>query len=149
MEFAPRREAVRTLVRNAVKRESVTSNQQSDRVPAAPPEPFEHFWGVVHSKAGKRAAKSAYCHAVKRLRVERPDTDPDQFLFHRMAAFAKTPAANPPDRTPIHPATWLNQGRYDDDPATWARGSPANNSASDPRGNLALRKELLAEMEQK
>jgi len=39
-----------------------------------------------------------------------------------MAAFAKTPRANATDHTPIHPATWLNQGCYDDDPATWNGG---------------------------
>jgi hypothetical protein len=106
---------------------------------------FENFWEVVHQKIGKREAESAYAKAVKRLKVEKPDFDPHAYLAIRMKAFAQTPSANPTDRTPIHPATWLNQGRYDDDPATWQRGSPRNNS--DPRGNLALRDKLLAEME--
>lgn len=94
------------------------------------PVPFDVFWEAVHAKTGKQAAKKAYDHAVKRLRMEKPETDPHGFLLDRMTAFAASPRAHPADHTPIHPATWLNQGRYDDDPATWQvvlnanRGSP-------------------------
>jgi hypothetical protein len=113
--------------------------------PLKPPkggERFESWWQAVHLKTGKEAAAKAYVKAVQRIRSEKPELDPHAFLHERMTAFAATPSANPPDRTPIHPATWLNQGRYYDDPAAWNRGSQARRQ-DDPRGNLALRERLL------
>lgn len=89
------------------------------------PTPFDAWWEVVHQKTGRGAAEPAYEKAVKRLR-DAGRTDPHEYLLDRMLAFARSPNAKPPDRTPIHPATWLNQARYDDDPATWnhtAKGS--------------------------
>ena len=56
-----------------------------------------------------------------------------EYLADRMTAFAASPDARPTDREPIHPTTWLNQGRYDDDPETWQRQS----GSSDPRGTAA------------
>ena len=87
---------------------------------AEKPDRFEAWWLIVHHRTGKDRARTAYRNAVKRLAVGRdaPD-DPHAFLIERMTAFAASPNAKPPDRTPIHPATWLNQGRYLDDPATW------------------------------
>lgn len=124
-------------------KESGISIEESEE-PEPVIKPFDRFWSAVHQKIGKRQSESAYEHAVKRLRVEKPDHDPHEFLLDRMTVFARSPSANPTDRAPIHPATWLNQGRYDDDPATWQRGSPRN---GDPRGNLAVRNQLLAELE--
>lgn len=91
------------------------------------PTPFDSWWEVVHCKTGKEAARRAYDVAVSKIRMVEPDREPHAYLRERMAAFASTPSAKPTDRTPIHPTTWLNQGRYADDPATWNhRGSPQN-----------------------
>lgn len=86
---------------------------------------FDAFWAVVHEKVGKGHAERQYAKAVKRLSLR--EADPHAFLIERMTAFAASPSAKPPDRSPIHPATWLSHGRYDDDPATWhvVRGSQA------------------------
>lgn len=95
------------------------------------PTPFDAWWLLVHCKTGKEAARRAYDGAVAKIRMVEPEKEPHAYLCERMAAFAKTPSANPTDRTPIHPATWLNQGRYADDPATWhQRGSPSNGKPS-------------------
>lgn len=130
-------------LKESEKRESVTGNQESGGAdPEQPVDPFDRFWALVHQKIGKQQSKGAYAHAVKRLRYEKPSIDPHEFLCEKMAEFAETPSANPIDRAPIHPATWLNQGRYDDDPATWQRGSPG---AIDPRGTSSAVQQYLAD----
>jgi hypothetical protein len=90
--------------------------------------PFDAFWLRVPNKIGKAAAKGAYAAAVKALRARGQD-DPHGFLLDRMTAFSQTPKAGG-DFCP-HPATWLNQGRYDDDPATW---QDAGNSGAKRNG---------------
>lgn len=87
------------------------------------PPNFEDWWNVVHLRKGKEAAKVAYAKAIRRLKQEGVDA-PHEFLCSTMRAFAASPEARPPDRTPIHPTTWLNQGRYHDDPATWQASTP-------------------------
>lgn len=89
--------------------------------------PFDAFWAVVHSRVGRAAAERAYAKAAKHLAGR--ELDPHAFLRSRMEAFAQTPAGNPVDHTPVHPATWLNQGRYDDDPAAWSRVPSVKGSA--------------------
>lgn len=104
------------------------------------PSHFDSWWMLVHFKTGKEAARRAYDGAVAKIRMVEPDKEPHAYLRERMAAFAKTPSANPTDRTPIHPATWLNQGRYADDPTTWdQRGSPSTPAAPTTRnGNRII-----------
>ncbi len=91
---------------------------------------FDAFWQSVHLRTGKDAARRAFANAAKRLRREGRD-NAEGYITERMAAFAKTPQAHPTDRTPIHPATWLNQGRYDDDPAAW-QGNGHNDTDDTP-----------------
>lgn len=90
--------------------------------------PFDAFWSAAPRKVGKAAARSAYTAAVKALRAA-GKAEPDEFLLERITAFAQTPKAKG-DFCP-HPATWLNQGRYDDDPATW---QDAGNSGGNRNG---------------
>jgi hypothetical protein len=103
------------------------------------PTPFDEFWLRVPLKVGKLAAKSAYDHALKALKSRGQD-HPHEFLLDRMTAFSRSPKAD--GEFCPHPSTWLNQGRYDDDPETWKDRASAK--TSDPRGNLALRDRLLA-----
>jgi len=124
-------------------KESVSRNQESgiSMATSIAKLSFGHWWNLVPRKVAKGAAEKAYIQAVKRLECR--EDNPHHFLRERIEAYAKTPQAQG-EYCP-HPATWLNQERYDDDPATWQRGSPRSNT--DPRGNLALRDKLLAEME--
>ena len=87
---------------------------------------FLTFWDVVHLKVGKEAAKTAFRKAIKRQIAEKKSLGavlkPEhaaEWIHRQMSRFASSPAATPTDHSPIHPATWLNQGRYDDDPETW------------------------------
>jgi hypothetical protein len=105
---------------NASKRESKSKSIKPPIVPQGTERAFDQFWQAVHIKTGKEAARRAFTRAVKRMQHEGIQKgDAEVRLLDRMAAFARSPQAHPKDRSPIHPATWLNQGRYDDDPAAW------------------------------
>ena len=98
---------------------------------------FDLFWDVVHCKIGKEAARKAFAKAIKRIADEEmcEKKKASEWLTDRMAQFAASPASRPTDHTPIHPATWLNQGRYDDDPETWGTTDPQGmtyNGKSEP-----------------
>jgi len=78
---------------------------------------FVHFWQIVPHKVGKRAAEKAYRAAVKHVMAEHgiPAVEAHQLIRDRMEAFAATPQAQ--GKFCPHPSTWLNAGRYDDEPA--------------------------------
>ena len=82
---------------------------------------FGGFWSVVHRKVGRDAGARAFAAAVARKSRQMMGSKADaiEYITDAMRCFASSPAAVPDDHTPIHPATWLNQGRYDDDRETW------------------------------
>jgi hypothetical protein len=113
----------RALPREEKRREDI----KPPIVPQGTERAFEQFWESVHVKTGRRTAEKAHAVAVKAVAVERkiPPQEAAAYILDRMQAFAKSPRAHPKDISPIHPATWLNQGRYDDDPAAWeGSGTP-------------------------
>lgn len=71
------------------------------------PEGFAEFWVAYPRKEAKRGAAKAYAAAVKRG----VDTDRILAAARRYAAITTTSE----QRFIAHPATWLNQGRYDDE----------------------------------
>jgi hypothetical protein len=85
---------------------------------------FESFWDVVWRKVGKEGAKKSYVRSVDRLRQQR---DWDQqtamdYLRDRAEVFSRSPQAHGDVTGLLHPQTWLNQGRYDDDEEAWQQG---------------------------
>lgn len=92
------------------------------RVPRAPPpdpKGFVEFWEAYPAKVGKAAARKAWPRAV---RVAGGDHEAIVFgLKARLHLFSPDPQFIP------NPATWLNQGRWDDDPDTlFARSQRSN-----------------------
>lgn len=84
---------------------------------------FAEFWGVCHRRVGKEAAKKAFSKAVDRGKKEgRTLPESVVYLVSRMKLFAKSPQAQDEIKGTIHPATWLNQARYDDDDGEWSNG---------------------------
>lgn len=82
------------------------------------PDHFADFWTAYPRREGKAAARKAFEKLVDHPRI--------------VAAARQYAAAvaqwRPEERKYVpHPATWLNQGRYDDDPATWMRNAPPDN----------------------
>ena len=84
---------------------------------------FEEFWQTYPRKAGKLAASKAYSRAVKLLGGKGRVTL--EAAVKRYAALAKN---LDPQFIP-HPATWLNQGRWDDSPPPAAASGPSGRDA--------------------
>lgn len=80
---------------------------------------FLTWWTAYPRRVGKAAAFRAHQKAAKRVRDEHGISPAEAHtrILEAATAFAGTPKAKG-DFCP-HPSTWLNQGRYDDDPATW------------------------------
>lgn len=94
------------------------------RIPSAIERGFGEFWERVHRKEGKGAAKNAYAKAIARVQQERDWNAPQaiKYLNERMTQFASSPQARDEVKGTLHPATWLNQARYDDDADIWTQG---------------------------
>jgi hypothetical protein len=94
---------------------------------------FEAFWGMVLDAAKHKAVKKGesakrYSEAVRKLgkRME----DPHAFLLDKARAYYRSPEGQ--TQYANSPAPWLNQGRYDDDPAAWQRAGSADRNGQDP-----------------
>lgn len=95
---------------------------------------FTDFWDVVWLKQGKRAAEIEFNRAVVRKAKELKCTPSKAAEFIICAAddFRESPASRPTTHSPIHPRTWLYQGRYDDDRRTWYPTNPTTNKTEVP-----------------
>lgn len=78
------------------------------------PGDFEAFWAICPRKVGKGAARKAYAKAVK---AENPAT-----LFSAMQRHAEEVRGKDEQYIP-HPATWINQERWNDEPAQTNSGA--------------------------
>jgi len=93
----------------------------SPRTPSGKPDPVEAIYQAYPRRIGRGAALKAIHKAVKRICATGQEPRQAQvFLYQRVQAFARSPAGQDGEFTP-YPATWFNQGRYDDDPAEWQR----------------------------
>jgi hypothetical protein len=79
---------------------------------------FEVFWDAYPHKVGKKAALRAFA-VAKRSGVGLPQM---------LTALACYKSDKPPDRQWCNPATWLNQGRWEDQPAEIKNGSTRQKS---------------------
>ncbi len=86
---------------------------------------FLHWWSLYPLKKNKRAASKAFAAASKRTTSDK--------LNQSAAAYAASEEGR--SQYCPHASTWLNQGKYDDDPATWAR-----NDAGHQTDGQAVRK---------
>jgi hypothetical protein len=68
---------------------------------------FEDFWAVYPRKVGKKAAKAAWSRAIR-------DGTAPSAIVEAATAYARDPRRDP--RYTAHALTWLNQGRWDDEP---------------------------------
>ena len=83
---------------------------------------FRLWYALYPRQAGKQAAARAFQRAMKRIAKELGGTKQEAFdwLCERTSHYGRTPAGAAGTFTP-YPATWLNQGHYDDDPKEWER----------------------------
>jgi hypothetical protein len=68
---------------------------------------FEQFWRIYPRRVGKRAARKAYGDALKRA-------PSPQAIFEGAQRYRDAPKPFA-DYSPAHPATWLNQDRWEDE----------------------------------
>lgn len=69
---------------------------------------FEAFWAIYPRRIAKKPAKQAYIKALV-------ETTPDVILEGVKRYISHIQAENIELKYICHPASWLNQGRYDDD----------------------------------
>jgi hypothetical protein len=113
---------------NSVTREE---KRREDNTYTSSREKFGAWWTSAPRKVGKADAERAYAKSVAAL-IDRGVDDPHGFLLARIQAFANSPKAKG-DFCP-HPATWLNQGRYDDDDDEWFKGGAHASLPRVPKG---------------
>jgi hypothetical protein len=90
---------------------------------------FEEWWLVYPRHVGKQAAHKAYDRALVNVSPAR--------LIEAAERFRDDP--NREDRFTPHPTTWLNQGRWDDDPLPPRNGSRQGNPVRrDGSGGVSL-----------
>jgi hypothetical protein len=80
---------------------------------------FILFWDLYPRKVGKRDARGAWEKAIVVIRQESQCSTSEaiEVIAKSASLFAQSPKGK--GEFCPHPATWLNQGRYEDDPAAW------------------------------
>ena len=84
--------------------------------------PFDEFWKVFPNKVGKQAAEKSFA------KVERSGT----VSFDDLIAALRRYAGKTDDRPWCNPTTWLNQGRWTDQPANGPQAPPPPAAPVDP-----------------
>jgi len=94
----------------------------SKRQPKAYSESFERWYAIYPRKVSKEEASASFGRALTKIMQRRGMAKEEalDWLCGVTSVFANSTAGNSGTFTP-HPASWLNQGRYDDDQAEWAR----------------------------
>lgn len=90
-------------------REDQLEHQPSKRKKADADPDFDRFWAIYPRRIGKGAARKAWATAIT-------TTTPDTIILG-LQKYAPTRTGQDPQYTP-HPATWLNQQRWEDEPET-------------------------------
>jgi hypothetical protein len=117
----------------------LVSDAQPPAAPSKYPADFETWWQTYPRKTGKGAAAKAYRKARRTLSA-------GSLLAALDAHLAAWQANGKPTEFIPHPATWLNEARYDDPPETVAPPTRRNNRVDDNlaaiQAGLARAKEL-------
>jgi hypothetical protein len=119
----------RTISKNKIKRAPETGKQKTSD------QGFQEFYTAYPRHTARPAAEKAYVKVVAAL-AKRGMAEPAAatFLMDRVKAFAESDVGRGDIQFVPHPATWLNQGRFDDDPAGWQRQSQ-NGNGNDGNGH--------------
>lgn len=94
-------------------------------------------------KVGKKVALASIGRAILALKARGQENAAD-WLLERVKTYAASPAGQRGTFTP-HPATWFNQGRYDDDDREWQRteGDRGRSTAAGPAGRTGRTSERI------
>jgi hypothetical protein len=99
---------------------------------------FEEWWSAYPKKVAKEAAFRAWKKAGKKLKTKMVSDSKEvaAFLLRFCKAYAVARADQDPQYT-LNPATWLNQGHWDDDQATWKSSHNGKQQAKPEETNRA------------
>lgn len=89
---------------------------------------FLAWWEHYPRKVAKKKAATAYQHAVKAIKQEHTCSADEAYqrLLTAVQAFQASDNGEGDRQFVPYPTTFLNQGRYDDDPSVWKRGGQTN-----------------------
>jgi hypothetical protein len=104
-----------------VSSELCSSENARERAPSL----FDQFWSAYPHKVGKEAARKAFAAVSRSKRV----------TFAELSAGLDRYVRKTDDRPWCNPATWLNQGRWADEPAACATAPPRMTQADVDRQN--------------
>ncbi|MBO5863513.1 MAG: hypothetical protein J6Q59_04510 [Paludibacteraceae bacterium] len=123
-------------------KEDLPPNPQGGTTPAAQERRFSEFWAEYPKKVGKKAAQTTW----KRLR---PDAELFEHIMQAVTAAKVSEQWNREGGRYIpNPATWLNQGRWDDELAPMNMQRPANTKTTEKGFNtFDVLAEIIAEEE--
>jgi len=85
-------------------------------------EDAERVYQAYPRKIGKQKALKAITKALSAIAARNGSVDAVAWMVERVQRFARSAKGQAGEFCP-HPATWFNEGRYDDDPAEWQRHS--------------------------
>lgn len=102
------------------------TSSEGDRLLSVSQEEFNRFWKYFPKKVGKKAALKAFVNAKDRPRID------DLLEAVRRACLSENWRKDGGQFIP-NPATWLNQGRWDDEPVHIAIMQPKAQSFIAPR----------------
>lgn len=94
-----------------------TRELSTESSPCSPHDRFDEFWSIYPCKKAKKAAQKSWQRALK-------DADADT-IINAARSYAESRAGQDPQYTAM-PTTWLNQGRWDDEPTGAERSPPTN-----------------------
>jgi hypothetical protein len=128
---------------------AASSGERRGRLKKPPAEDadFIAFWAVYPKRVAKEEARTAFAKAVHRL-TDSGRANPAAMLVERAKAFGVAKQDADPKFIP-HPATWLNKGQFDDDPATWVECSQRAGPSSRASNNIDQAKRFIEEHEGK
>lgn len=109
----------------------VPAGSRKEKTLPQPPKHFDEFWSAYPRKIGKLAAVTAYARALK----NDPSCLPKLIPAVQRARLSEQWSKDGGQFIP-HPATWLNQGRWDDDPVIATQ--PAGTAPALDSGNRLL-----------
>jgi hypothetical protein len=94
---------------------------------------FEDWWNAYPKKAGKDAAFKAWKKAGAKIKAAMVCSSDEAaaYLLKVAIEYAVARADQDPQFT-LNPATWLNQGRWNDDRATWRKLDAKQSSRDEP-----------------
>lgn len=120
-----------------LKKDKKLKNDKEDKGRASPySDAFTVWWDVYPRKAGKLKAAKAYEAAASRIKAERSCDPLDAYgrLLDAVVEFAASDKGRGDKQFIPHPTTWLNEGRYDDDPEAWKDAKSGTNRIGDGPG---------------